>query len=258
MQITKENSHFMPKDDIIRIKTLTHEPLCTGPHTHDSDQILFTGCGSILITAPGTSLFVPEHHIVTLPAGNLHEVTSNGRPVSLTAINCSRHAADRTACYHSDQYSGGILRYIRERCAEEIRFSDNPCAHEFIISFIKMLPQMCRISEIPLSANLIPRGHRLRPVLDYISEHCTEEGLTLPEVARKTGYSPRNLSRMFKEAGILFANCLSTHRVTRAIELMSDRKLTLREIAYSTGFSTPSGFNRTFRKITGRRPEEFR
>jgi AraC-like DNA-binding protein len=47
-------------------------------------------------------------------------------------------------------------------------------------------------------------------------------------------------------------------RIEKAIELMSDRSISLTEIAYLTGFSDQSHFTRIFKKFTGSNPSEYR
>jgi AraC-like DNA-binding protein len=47
-------------------------------------------------------------------------------------------------------------------------------------------------------------------------------------------------------------------RIEKSIALLKDPKHTLAEIAYLTGFSDQSHFNRVFKRHTGKRPSDFR
>jgi AraC-like DNA-binding protein len=57
---------------------------------------------------------------------------------------------------------------------------------------------------------------------------------------------------------VLFHEHLLQLRVSRAQALLSDRHLTVSEVAYSVGFNDLSHFDRTFRRIVGRSPTEYR
>lgn len=41
----------------------------------------------------------------------------------------------------------------------------------------------------------------------------------------------------------------------RSIELLTDGKMNIQEIAYATGFSSPNNFNRVFKQIVGLPPK---
>jgi AraC-like DNA-binding protein len=55
-----------------------------------------------------------------------------------------------------------------------------------------------------------------------------------------------------------FLEYLRGVRVRRAKALLADRHLRITEVAYGVGFSDLSHFDRTFRKIVGLSPSEYR
>lgn len=201
-------------------------------------------------------LFVPEHHVACIPREVTHTLSSNNRRVSATIIYTLCDPAPAIAVYQSSEQITALLKFIHESCPSRIEREKLPQIHRFLHAFIQVIPSMCRTSEIPLTFGLVADHNRIRPILDYIAGHCHEE-LRMSELARRFGYSERNLSRLFKQAGIRFTHCVNTHRITQAIELMAEGNIPLRKIAYSTGFNTPSSFNRVFKQITGRTPGEF-
>ena len=99
----------------------------------------------------------------------------------------------------------------------------------------------------------IPNDHRLYPILCYMREHAFSN-LKIEQVAIEFNISVRNLSRLLHDSGIRFNSFLNMHRINRAIELFSDGGMTMQQIAYETGFSTPNNFNRVFKQITGTSP----
>ena len=94
--------------------------------------------------------------------------------------------------------------------------------------------------------------------LAFMREHFAE-AITLTDVAREAGLSRFHFCRLFHhETGVPFRDYLHDLRVTRAKALLADRYLRVTEIAYSVGFNDLSNFHRTFRRVVGRSPGEYR
>lgn len=231
------------------------EEVSTESHFHGACQIIITTCGTVRVMTECEEIFVPEHHIVMIPCGVGHTVSSNNRRVSAVTILCPC-PLERIEVYQSGGYVRGILDYVSNRCLGTVDRGTSPEMYDFILSFVRVIPFMCMKLSMPLTVNLVPKQDRIRPVLDYIGLHCTEN-LKFSVLAGIFGYSERNLSRLFSKAGVRFTHCLNTHRVTRAMEMMAEGNMPLREIAYSAGFSTPGEFSRVFRQITGHKPTDF-
>ncbi|MGJ8723223.1 MAG: AraC family transcriptional regulator [Roseibacillus sp.] len=91
-----------------------------------------------------------------------------------------------------------------------------------------------------------------------IEEHLTES-LTFNDVAEYLKISPFYFCRRFKkETGMTMTQYLSMHRVEVAKELLRSSKLRVTDVAYEVGFQSLSQFNRSFRKLTGVSPSQFR
>lgn len=98
----------------------------------------------------------------------------------------------------------------------------------------------------------------VRRALAFMREHFTEE-ITLDDVARAARVSRFHFCRLFhREIGVTFHDYLHELRVSRAKTLLVDRHLTVSEAAYTVGFNDLSHFDRTFRKIVGSSPTEYR
>lgn len=94
--------------------------------------------------------------------------------------------------------------------------------------------------------------------LVFMNEHFTED-LTLADVAREAGLSRFHFCRLFRqEVGVLFHEHLTRLRVQHAKALLADRNRRISEVAYGVGFNDLSHFDRTFRKMVGRSPSEYR
>jgi Response regulator containing CheY-like receiver domain and AraC-type DNA-binding domain len=86
-----------------------------------------------------------------------------------------------------------------------------------------------------------------------------EKDLSLQKVADVVGLSPGYLSSLFKkELDLNFIDYLNYIRIQKAKELLLGTNMKSYEIAEKIGFTDGSYFSRTFKKITGVRPNDFR
>jgi len=98
----------------------------------------------------------------------------------------------------------------------------------------------------------------IRRAKDYIERHLSDR-IKLGNVACALNMSPFHFCRTFKQAtGRTFVGYLCHVRVDRAKILLRDRGFRVSEIAYEVGFQTLTHFNRTFRKLAGCSPTEYR
>ena len=99
----------------------------------------------------------------------------------------------------------------------------------------------------------------LQKALEYIELHFTEPKLALEDVSAYLGFSRSYFSRFFhryqKEG---FSAYLQKKRISFAMELLSGRDLTLKEIAERSGFSSTGYFSAVFKKAVGETPSQYR
>lgn len=99
----------------------------------------------------------------------------------------------------------------------------------------------------------------LRRALLWLADHAAEP-ITLDQLAREAHVSPSHLTFLFRTSlGVSFKSLLTRLRVERAKQIFSEataRRVT--EVAMTVGFSDLSHFERTFRRLVGQSPREFR
>lgn len=92
----------------------------------------------------------------------------------------------------------------------------------------------------------------------FISHNCTSP-LTLEDVAQHMGMSKSHFAHLFKEfTGMTFLDFLTDERIKRAKALFQNPNTRIIDIAFDSGFTSISSFNRAFKKITGQTPSEYR
>lgn len=94
--------------------------------------------------------------------------------------------------------------------------------------------------------------------ISYLTEHL-EEPIRLEELSQRVNLSPFYFSRLFKrETGFSPHEYLVRARMDRARYLLKSTGLTVKEIAFSTGFSSECGFCTTFKKWCASTPSQYR
>lgn len=82
---------------------------------------------------------------------------------------------------------------------------------------------------------------------------------TLETLAREQGLSPRHYARLFQAAtGEGMGAFFKRQALNLGKELLADRKLLIKEIAYHCGFADTAAFSKAFRGATGYSPQHYR
>lgn len=98
----------------------------------------------------------------------------------------------------------------------------------------------------------------MKQILREIQDSYTEE-ITLNSLAEKYNISVSRLSTRMKEnLGMSFTKYLTSSRVQRAKELLSDESLSIEQIAEMVGYRDYFYFIRVFKKATGVSPSVYR
>ncbi|HTU11022.1 MAG TPA: helix-turn-helix transcriptional regulator [Allosphingosinicella sp.] len=97
--------------------------------------------------------------------------------------------------------------------------------------------------------------HRVEAELEPLLAAGT---IRIERVARALGCSRQTLYRRLKAEGLTFERVLDDLRRRRALKLVRDPALPVKEIAYRLGFSDPAAFSRAFKRWTGKSPRAHR
>jgi hypothetical protein len=94
-------------------------------------------------------------------------------------------------------------------------------------------------------------------IQDQIDTNLT---LSLKELSQSLHVHPTYLSREFSKYfdDLSFGDYIRKLRIEKAIQMLNESTYSLAEIAYLTGFSDQSHFNRIFKRHTGKNPSAYR
>jgi hypothetical protein len=132
------------------------------------------------------------------------------------------------------------------------KHTQNPIENRLLDVYKKFLKQKSGSRKIPAWAK------ELKEIIqDQID---TNLSLSLKEVSQSLQVHPSYLSREFSKYfhDLTFGDYIRKLRIEKSIQLLKESKHSLSEIAYLTGFSDQSHFNRIFKKVMGKNPSAYR
>ena len=171
----------------------------------------------------------------------------NAKDMVIAASTAMRKAVQQAEVHplYIDSLSGQMLREIEE-AENEVQVG-------------ALVPRMIR--NYCLLVQTYSREHYsgvVRDVLNFVDFHYMEP-LSLESLSGKYAVNKNYLSARFhKEVGMTVTDYINLTRVRRSLKLLSGTTLSMPEIAERCGFSDANYYTRTFRKIHGTTPTEYR
>jgi AraC-like DNA-binding protein len=142
--------------------------------------------------------------------------------------------------------------YTWAKHLQNVKHTQNPIENLLLDVYKKFLKQKSGSKKIPAWAQ------ELKEIIqDQIDTNLT---LSLKEVSQSLNVHPTYLSREFSKYfdDLSFGDYIRKLRIEKAVQMLTESSHSLSEIAYLTGFSDQSHFNRIFKKYTGKNPSAFR
>ncbi len=258
--------------ETIRTAYYSNDPFKMSSHYHDCHQIIFVLDGKLKVTVNGASYTAKSGSIALFSRYEDHSIevltTQYGRYVlrinpQLNSNQCKLYSL----LSNRPQGFGNVfdlsddkaeLKNLFERMVKELNSSD-PFAEDMLELLLnQLLIIMYRHTPdsyfyIEEEAFELVCNLQKRFETDYSSHY------TLELLAREYGVSPSSLSHQFKRiTGSSVMGYLNSCRLASAKNYLSKTKMSVGEIVDLCGFSDSSNFSRTFKKLNGMSPSQFR
>ena len=113
-------------------------------------------------------------------------------------------------------------------------------------------------SDSMTNADTLEKKQIYRDIIDYIQRNL-HRNLKITEIAEEFGYNAKYLSHLFAEIrGIPLKQYILNQKIDAANFMLTDNDKPVTEIAAELGFSDVHNFARTYKKLTGLTPSEYR
>ena len=147
-----------------------------------------------------------------------------------------------------DNHSTLMKTLIKNR---QLAFCDKVEMRGIVLQLLARFFQSARLKEVS-------KDKRIEKATLYIRRHIDRD-IGLEELAGCSCLSKDHFIRLFKqEMGMTPLKYIHLKKMERAQLLLVTETLSIKEVAYRTGFDDYSYFNRLFKKITGMTPQEYR
>jgi Response regulator containing CheY-like receiver domain and AraC-type DNA-binding domain len=119
----------------------------------------------------------------------------------------------------------------------------------------RMLEHICNYFKSKYS---VKHGNLVRQIKE-MAEKRYMENITLSDIANEVYMSPNYICSVFKkEAGITINEYLIKVKMEEAKKMLKDTKMKIHEIAEKLGYESPHYFSYSFKKNTGKTPQQYR
>lgn len=245
-----------------------------GPHTHLRIEINYVKKGSCILHLDGECAYFHEGEIMIIDSNVEHMFEAGKAGATLLKLE---FLPEIFSAFLQDETDGKTAAFFPVFSQQNrlIKISNNIRIMRVIQRIINELDEKKRYYEslvILYYAELLMLIHRyleevfvpiganenLKYAIDYLRKHY-RENIKMTEVARTLEISERYLRKLFMQKLHLSPlDYLNQLRVNKAIELMKNTELSLKEIGFACGFNSSQHFCRVFKQQVGINPRDFR
>jgi AraC family transcriptional regulator len=234
--------------------------LATARHAHELPCFAVVLDGTYTESCDRRTVACVPDLVLFRPAGELHRDQFHERGARLFIVELRdswvyRLNDHRAALERFVALRGGPLLSLGARAHREFHRRDR--ASWLAIEGL-MLEMVAELSRIPDDGSLRQLPRWLTDARDILHDRLAEN-LSHAELAGLVGIHPVHLARRFRAAyRCTMGEYVRRLRVERACDQMRQSGTPLTRIAAMAGFADQSHFSRTFKRMTGMTPREFR
>lgn len=227
------------------------------PHWHMEWELIFSEKGSAEVMAENTVYTLSEGECVFIRSGAVHYIKAEADSIISVmktdpGLISSAVGEQTLVCPLLEHHYelAGPFEKIRQEISAGKKY------YEVICSGIAMavIAGIFRNEKTETAKNST-EGSAYKELLRIISERYAD--ITFDEAAGIMCFSREYFSRYFhRMSGMTFSEYLNIVRVSAAVKMLSQKNMSIGEIALASGFGTIRSFNRVFRKLTGYTPSE--
>lgn len=238
-------------------------------HWHNAVEILMPTENVFPIICGGREYILKENDIFLIPPGELHSLKAqHGKRIIMLCDNAmfKDNPALSEVCrvlsqplLINESCGKGHVSELNALILEMVSIFDNSPSFCETVLYGKLIELLMNIalSENSRNESKLPKDKKSELIRRYIDSFYTTP-ITLDSLSAAVGYSKFHLSHFFAQTNTSFTDMLNTRRIKEAEIMLKNESTPITQIAMNVGFSSITTFNRTFRKMKGCTPTQFR
>lgn len=245
-------------------------------HQHLNFEIMMVNSGSGIYATESSNYNIQTGDVFVFCSNEWHCITEVGNE-GLTITNlqfnptfiCNSQLSPNFCFYHNSLFHNRIeaknaapIVALFQSIQEELFLQET----EHILSaksyLYLLLVKLIRSYNYADTTNRISKEQyaHITRVLSYIDLHFAEK-ITLQALSELAGLTPNYLCILFKQAsGMSLWDYISAKRIEKAMHLLTTdtNNVNILDIATESGYNNTANFNKTFKRITGMTPKEYK
>lgn len=199
---------------------------------------------------------LPQNHAIWIPPNTIHKTNSNSKIINLRVLFFGVQPED-AYCRNVRVFSvPPVLKEMilyAEKWSKQLKKDNNEFL--FLSAILCELPNMIKNSiNIHIKT---PEDIRLKEAMEYFYDHFVTIK-KIDELVSLSSLSLRTFERVFKkETGLTFVKFQQMLRIIKSMELLSEKQLTISEVAHEVGYNSLHSFTKSFFSILQVSPSEF-
>ena len=224
-----------------------------GPHSHLRIELNYVKKGSCRILLEEETVSFQEGDLMLIPSHVSHKFEAGKKGCTLMQLEFlpdifwQVNSLQPLSAGQEDTSFASPLRSLSEQ-KRLLKIEDDLRIVQEIRSIINELVSR---HAFPPDMNSI-----LQEAVMYLRQHYSAD-VAMADVAAHTGVSERYLRKLFaREFHLSPLGYLQRIRIDKAVELLKNTELSVKEVAYLCGYHSPQYFAHVFKQYSGIRPQE--
>jgi AraC family transcriptional regulator len=230
----------------------------TPEHSHDLPQLCLVRKGIFAEVYDRKNREVSPLSLITRPAGERHAQRFHDSEVHCLIVEVEHgwlEPGHRVPLNDSAAFHGGLSVWLATRLYKEFQLADEASSLAIEGLALEVMAELSR-HHVKTSGRKPPKS--LEQTRELLNAHFSEP-LTLDGIARSVGTHPVHVARLFRRYHqCTIGEYIRKLRIELACREISTTDCQLALIASRTGFYDQSHFSRTFKRIVGITPGQYR
>ncbi|OLT39998.1 hypothetical protein BJF85_06535 [Saccharomonospora sp. CUA-673] len=156
---------------------------------------------------------------------------------------------------------GGLGGIVQDTLDSTLRVADQLSAHEFDAVIDRLVELVCVLVETDTIGSGDHLGELEAAIRRHVRDNAQDPNLNSELIAGALGWSVRQIQSALQRSGTTCRELIKQERLSIAHERLSSpayRGMSVTELAYHCGFSTPARFSTAFKEHFGMTPRDLR